>query len=1197
MRRFIPKEFIANIFIPETVANKRNRFNCSLAGEGLFYLFLIFLVPLSATAQHRVYNSKIDPMFQFMLNHSKQMNDQQLLQENFPRFQVQATEGFISKNKPPEKRYECIVYTVNAKALVDNGIVLNSVLPTIVTAWVTSEQIVQMSLMPQVKYIESPKTNYLHNDVAVGSSGASLLHQGKLNNTVYKGKNVIVGIYDTGIDWDHFDFRDPVDTTKSRILRIWDQTITAGTSEAPPSGFSYGVEYTQNQINNEIDDTPADVIRERDINGHGTHVAGTAAGNGSALPSKRYTGMAPEADIVVIKGGNSSFSEGRMIDGLTYLKNLATTLGKPAVLNWSIGGQGGAHDGTRPYEMAVDNFTTSAPGRGVVISAGNDNGINIHRSLSLASSGGLASITINVPDTTAADVFEYTMYANDNSDISFAITTPGGLAIIANAGEDVNFPVLDSSFSVSMTNRIDPANNNRMVAVYVFRNVGYTKKPTGTWTLTLVNNSTNTLTMHGWLDYRNSAFSATSLVGGNSDYLVSSPGNATTAITAASYTAKNNWYSNVVPGAYTYPAVRQDSISSFSSRGPRRDGILKPELAAHGQVVISSLSSDAAAGFSPAFITEANKYVVEQGTSMAAPGITGAVALMFQANPNAYMTQVKGYLTSTANKDVMTELNGATPNATWGYGKLDVFKAASLLFGCGPAEHRTYKYDSSTINAQEFGTSFTTQRVALMFTPDINGKLGGVFFHPSTTLTTLFIEVRTNVGGTPGVLLGTLNVDSGRISRYAFNYIDLSILNISITSGTDYFIVIARAASSISSWSLRGETLSIDGRSFLSLNAGVNWSAAGIDYKIRPVVYNNGQMPGNIASINSADIRSINTSNQFINSNCELITEVVTGGINPVNGIVTGRVWIEGSVPQYADRPYVQRHYEITPPSGQEASTARVTLYFKQVEFDMFNSNPGSTFNLPTGPTDAIGKANLRISKFSGSSSDNTGLPNTYTGSITLIDPADGDITWNAETSRWEISFDITGLSGMIVQASTGVLPVISEYFKGNTQGTVNNLTWKVSCSAGSASFYVERSDDGINFTSIGTVAAAQNSCALPFNFKDGNPMTGQNYYRIKIKETSGDVVYTNILLLQNDNPLITRLYPTVISRGATVQVNFGAMKGKLYVNDAFGRQILTRDLFNGAQTVNLGLQGKGVYFYSIKNEKTVLSKGKLIVE
>ncbi|MEJ7769868.1 MAG: S8 family serine peptidase, partial [Chitinophagaceae bacterium] len=742
---------------------------------------LILLFSLEPYAQNVPTSTKIDPLYRQLISESK--NDKVLLNGAPFSSRVEATEGYAIKNGPMEKRYECIVYTNNAPALRGKGITINSTLPSFVTAWITLEQISEMAAMDFIKYIEAPRTDYLHNDVSVGNTGASLLHQGNLNNTAYKGKNVLVAIYDSGIDWDHFDFRDPNDTSKSRIIRIWDQTLTAVTGEAPPSGFSYGVEYTQTQINDELDGTPANIVRERDFNGHGTHVAGTAAGNGSAKTTRKYMGLAPEADLIIIKGGESSFSTNRIIDGITYLQNLATSLGKPLVMNMSLGGQFGPHDGTRSYEIAVDNFTASAPGRAVVISAGNDNGTNLHNRITLAGNATTA-IVFNVPASSlGTDVFEYRLYSKDSSAVSATVIPPDSVVnVTANAGEIAEGLVLTDSFSVQLSNFVDISNNSRFVDVYVDRVGSNTKSPAGTWTLSITNNTANTLAIDGWLYYRNASFGPTSLVGGNSDYLVGSPGNANSAITVASFAGRNGWYSNAAVGAFTFPNTRVDSISSFSSRGPRRDEVLKPEIAANGELVVSSLSSNNTS-YTSSSITDVGLYVKNQGTSMSAPVTTGAVALLMQANPAVTSAQIKGYITATANKDVMTELTATTPNPSWGYGRLDVFKAASAMFNCTPAERRTYQYDSSTRNAQEMGTTLSTQRAGVRFTPDINGKLGGVFFNTSTAATGLNLQVRANNAGNPGDLLGSVNIDSAQVARYSWNYVDLSNLNITTANG------------------------------------------------------------------------------------------------------------------------------------------------------------------------------------------------------------------------------------------------------------------------------------------------------------------------------------------------------------------------------------------------------------------------------
>lgn len=1137
-------------------------FKIRLITARFLFLALLLLSTLQDYSQSPSLEKKIDPIFRQIIVQQKYKNlpnDKKALSH----FRVEPTEGRASNNGTIEKKYECIVYTTHAQELRKVGVFINSVLTTFVTAWVTMDQIEKMADMDIVKYVEAPTSDYLHNDISVASTGASLLHEGKLNNTAYKGKNVLVAIYDSGIDWDHFDFRDPNDTSKSRIVRIWDQTLNALTGETPPATFSYGVEYTQAQINDELDGSPANVVREKDINGHGTHVAGIIAGNGSALPSKKYMGMAPEADLIVIKGGEGTFSTSRIIDGITYLQNLANTLGKPIVLNMSLGSQFGPHDGTRSYEIAVDNFTSSSPGRAVVISAGNDNGANLHNKMSLAANA-TTSISFVVPaGTTGTDVFQYRLYTKDNNAVSATITAPAaGGSLTANAGESKDGLVITDSFAVHLVNLVETPNNNRYVDLYVERNGTNRISPAGTWTLAITNNTTNTLAIDGWLYYKNTSFSSTSLVGGNSDYLVASPGNANSAITVASFAGRNTWYSNAAAGAYTFPTTRIDSISTFSSRGPRRDEVLKPEITANGEAVISCLSSNATS-FANTSITDIGLYVKDQGTSMSAPVTAGAIALLFQANPAATISQIKNYITSTANKTAMTELTGATPNPTWGYGKLDVFKAATAMFNCSPAEHRTYKYDSSTRNAQETGAAFTTQRVAVRFTPDISGKLGGVYFNTFTTTTGLFIEVHTNNAGNPGTLLATINIDSARIGKYSWNYLDLSKLNITITNATDYFIVLGRIGTT--GWSLSGEAVDVDGRSYQSLDNGVTWSVINtIDFKIRSDVFNDLQLSGILATVNSTDTRNINTSSQFINSNCALISQVVSSGANPVSGNVTSKVWLESSVQTYSGSPYVTRHYEITPTTGGATATGRITLYFTQAEFDAFNANPGSTLDLPANPTDNTGKANLQIVHYPGVSSNGSGLPGSYAGTPTTIDPVDTDIIWNEEVNRWEITFDVTGFSGFTVQTGATALPITLEYFRGESKSAENILSWKVNCGNSSAVFEIERSDDGSGFKKIGSVSVTQLRCSQSFNFSDALATEEKNYYRIKVVENTGRMYYTGIILLQSDNISMNALFPTVVHKGSAVQVRFTGNKGYLNISDGEGKRFMVTRLYMG---------------------------------
>src|SRR5262245_52371452 len=140
------------------------------------------------------------------------------------------------------------------------------------------------------------------------------------------GAGVVIGIVDTGIDFTNSDFKKT--NNQTRIKYIWDQT-TIGT---PPSGFTYGAEWTESQIN-------AGTPSERDTDGHGTHIAGIAAGDGSStglgFPAYRYIGIAPMADLIVVKGTTQQYTvgfvESKVIDGVNYIFQKANALGKDAV--------------------------------------------------------------------------------------------------------------------------------------------------------------------------------------------------------------------------------------------------------------------------------------------------------------------------------------------------------------------------------------------------------------------------------------------------------------------------------------------------------------------------------------------------------------------------------------------------------------------------------------------------------------------------------------------------------------------------------------------------------------------------------------------------------------------------------------------------------------------------------------------------
>ncbi len=197
---------------------------------------------------------------------------------------------------------------------------------------------------------DSTRAQYHVNEVHQGLGG---LPQG------YTGKGVIVGVVDNGIDYRHPDFKDTNDRT--RVLRYWDHTKFNGPDI--PTGYAYGQEWDSTDINDAT-------ITSVDNQGHGSTVAGAAAGNGRANGSNM--GMAPDADIVAV---HTDFNLGNwtltIADACEYIFSIANEYDRPCVINLSIGTYLGSHDGTDPASEYMEALLDEKRGRIIVGAAGN----------------------------------------------------------------------------------------------------------------------------------------------------------------------------------------------------------------------------------------------------------------------------------------------------------------------------------------------------------------------------------------------------------------------------------------------------------------------------------------------------------------------------------------------------------------------------------------------------------------------------------------------------------------------------------------------------------------------------------------------------------------------------------------------------------------------------------------------------------
>lgn len=953
---------------------------------------------------------KLDSRFDILLKNKESVSKGNPIKE-LENGNMKLDQHLVVTSKGAQTMYSCIIYTKDPEKLKADGFLVQTQLPTFSTALVSLEDIDKLTKLPYVTSVMAPTFDELHNDVSRAQSGASLLQDGAFNNTAYNGTGVLVGIYDTGIDWKHPDFRKADDQTKSRIVSIWDQTLTAQGSEVSPTGFATGVEYTRAQIEDELDGTPAGFVRENDINGHGTHVAGTAAGNGAAFADKRHKGFSSDADIVFVKGGNGSFPTTNTINALTYFKNVATALNKPIVVNMSIGGQGSAHDGTSSHEVAVNDFTTSAPGRVVVISAGNEYGGNLHRKVDIEASA-VQSYTFTVAsNTSAATVFSFIMYANDNTAVTAKLTAPDGQQYTQNISTNTAHSILGGGFTATMYNYWGSDNNKRYVQLVVNRVTGSTANCQGTYTLEITNNGTQTINTHGWL-YSQGV--ATTLQNGDNEYIVGSPGNASNAITVASYMGRGSWYSSVGGYLTTTP---QELISAFSSQGPRVDGVQKPEITASGQNVISSRSSNSAPGTTD-IIIGTDYYVKNQGTSMSSPGVAGAVGLLLQANPTLTAAQVKSRLTSNARKDGAT---GAVPNARWGYGKLDIYKAVTSELGCVASNFEIVTYDEPYVvvntESNSANSNFDNALLAVRYTPTLTGKLGGFSFSTgSGTLPSdlaVDIQVRkVNANGDPGDIIATKTISSwlNSTQRFTWNYVDLSSMNIQMVTGKDFYIVINGLAGRIA---IKNESIAVSGRSKTSTD-GTSWTARTFDLKMRATIYENVAEVKTLATANQTKASAVAAGYNYFTNACQLISRVEKETASTVTGNVTSKVWVDNVQPNY-----VSRRYEINPATDAATATGKVTLYFKQADFDAYNAT--NVLKLPTSPTDVANKANVIVEKYTGTSAGNTGTVASFGSAATIITPNAADVVWNDTYQYWEVSFQSAGFGGYFVRTNSAL--------------------------------------------------------------------------------------------------------------------------------------------------------------------------------
>ncbi len=220
---------------------------------------------------------------------------------------------------------------------------VRSVLGNIASVDIPVASLAAIAALPEVVYIELARPQVQRLNVSVPATRATLLRGGMAPNfTGVTGKNVIVGIVDDGLAFRHLDFRKPDGGT--RLLELWDQRTT-GAAGVPPPNYAYGGICTIAMLNGAIGGD-ASACTQPSVGNHGTHVGGIAVGNGqqtgNGRPAYRFIGMAPEADILSSNSIATGVPASAVVDAVAWMKSRAQAVGKPLVVNLSLGSYFGA---------------------------------------------------------------------------------------------------------------------------------------------------------------------------------------------------------------------------------------------------------------------------------------------------------------------------------------------------------------------------------------------------------------------------------------------------------------------------------------------------------------------------------------------------------------------------------------------------------------------------------------------------------------------------------------------------------------------------------------------------------------------------------------------------------------------------------------------------------------------------------------
>lgn len=529
---------------------------------------------------------------------------------------------------PEERTWDLIVkYSGDISSLADMGIIIFDLLNEYAILTVPQHLIEWLSQLPEIEYIEKPKRLFFALNQGKSASCITYVQDTGKN---LSGRGVIMGIIDSGIDYYHEDFRNEDGST--RILYLWDQVLDRI--------------FTEEEINEALNagerTAARRIVPSVDASGHGTAVAGIAAGNGRESRG-RYRGVAYESPLVIVKlgvpeeGGFPRTTE--LMKAVDYVVKTGVRLQMPAAVNLSFGNTYGSHDGTSLVETFLDDISNY--GRtSIVAGTGNEGNTGGH------TSGVLRMGETELVELSAAPYetgFSVQIWKEYVDSFTISLITPSGevLSVTDQGGGNRTLRYGQTRILVFYG---EPSPYSQAQEIYLDFQPVDLYIDSGIWTFRLEPQHIVSGSYDMWLPSSNILNASTKFLRPTPDITLTIPSTAAQVISVGAYNS------------------RYQSYADFSGRGYTRvTNQVKPDLAAPG---VNIMTANSGGG-----------YETVTGTSFASPFVAGSAALMMEwgiiegHDPFLYGEKIKAYLRRGAR-----QLPGydVWPNPQLGYGALCV---------------------------------------------------------------------------------------------------------------------------------------------------------------------------------------------------------------------------------------------------------------------------------------------------------------------------------------------------------------------------------------------------------------------------------------------------------------------------------------------------------------------------------------------